>query len=87
MAYAYSVDMTRPKANPSGTDVEIRDVLRLELDKRGLTYRTLAERMDVTPASIYQILKAERGLIPKSLLDVADELGVDIVAKRRRGKR
>jgi transcriptional regulator with XRE-family HTH domain len=87
MAYAYSVDMARPKPSPSGTDRDIREVFRAEMDKSGLTYRTLAERMGLTPASVYQILEADRGLIPKSLLDVADELGVEIVAKRKGRKR
>ncbi len=62
-------------------DLDIRARFDREMEKQGVTYRTLAERMGITPASAYQVINADRGLIPQSLQDVAKELGLKIVAR------
>lgn len=63
----------------SETEARIKaglDKARLE---QKLTHAAIAGRLGIKPPSVTNILTRKRGVIPQSLLDVADALGLEIV--------
>lgn len=61
-------------------DKEIRQEIRVEMARRGVSQRELARRLGVTPSALSQVVSGTRGTIPQSLLDVLAALGLTLKA-------
>lgn len=61
----------------------IRQSIRQEMDRQNVTQAELARKLDVKPPSLSQVLSGKRGLMPESLMDVLDALGLELVAQRK----
>lgn len=59
---------------------EIRSRIREEMARKGMSQRELAERLDVTPSALSQVLSGKRGTMPESLMDVLNALGLTLEA-------
>lgn len=64
----------------SKEDLRLKEILRLKevLKEKGITGKTLSDKVGVTPTSISHIVKGNHFPKPELLLSIADALDVDV---------
>lgn len=62
------------------TDIKIRKAIRHRMVDLELNQAQLAERMQISKQNVNAIFLGRRGLLSKSLLEVLDTLGLELVA-------
>lgn len=64
------------------TDQRIRDAVRTVMDgSPKVTQTALAERMGITQPAVAGLVSGRRGLIPQSLINLLDALGLELVVQ------
>lgn len=66
------------------TDRQIRLAIKHRLVDLGVSQQDIADKLEVKRQAVSAIVSGKRGLLPKSLLDVLDSLGLDLVAVPRK---
>lgn len=61
-------------------DTQLRQQMREEMRRQGLTQAELARRLGVQPPTVAQVVNGRRGHIPRSLVQILDELGLTLTA-------
>lgn len=59
-------------------DQKLRQQLRAEMARQGVTQAELARRLGVQPPTVAQVVTGRRGHIPSSLVAILDELGLTL---------
>lgn len=62
------------------TDIKIRKAIRHRMVDLELNQAQLAEKMQISKQNVNAIFLGRRGLLSKSLLEVLDTLGLELVA-------
>ena len=68
------------------TDMQIRRAIRHRMVDLELSQAQLAERMGLSRQNVYHVLRGERGKLPKSLLEMLEALGLELVVAEKRGE-
>ena len=81
--------MDRPVPVLTETDEVIRQRIRAKMQEHSLNDTSLAQRISESRSrsQVHQVVKGQRGLIPKSLLEVLDALGLELSVKAKRRSR
>ncbi|WP_293909898.1 helix-turn-helix transcriptional regulator [Deinococcus sp.] len=58
----------------------IREQVKQEMKRRGLSQIELARQLGITPPALSQVLSGKRGTMPGSLMDVLHALGLTLEA-------
>jgi len=61
------------------TEQGIQQAMEKARQEQGLTHAAIAKKLGIKPPSVTFILTRKRGLIPQSLLDVLDALGLEVI--------
>lgn len=68
------------------TEARIRQQLEAARTAKGLTHAALAAQLGVNPPNVTAVLTRDRGRIPQSLIDLAEQLDLEValVPRKRR---
>lgn len=65
----------RTKFNRSALNIEAADILRVEIQRQGITQKTVADKVGISPARLSQILNTEeKNLTLNTIADIATAL-------------
>ena len=66
------------------TDRQIRLAIKHRIVDLGITQQEVADRLGVRKQAVSATILGKRGLLPKSLLELLDALGLELVAVPRK---